>query len=149
MLLLKGLALEDNFDLLLTWFYFCSNDGRGDGGIGSQCLTDQDFIFFYTQMNSFQNETSLTSNEQNISNRKRRRKKGYIKKKKLQQYSTSKEYLWVEVGREMKIAHSFYDTWKKKKKEVEKGVPFLFSSQEQTLCYPQFLVSSEVTGSFA
>lgn len=38
-------------------------------------------------------------------------------KKKLQQYSTSKEYLWVEVGREMKIAHSFYDTWKKKKKK--------------------------------
>lgn len=48
---------------------------------------------------------------------KEEEEKDTLKKKKLQQYSTSKEYLWVEVGREMKIAHSFYDTWKKKKKK--------------------------------
>lgn len=47
----------------------------------------------------------------------------------------------------MKIASSFMAL--EKKKESEKEVLFLFSSQEQILHCPQILVSSEVTRSSA
>ena len=109
-----------------------------------QCITRLRFHFPLHSNELFPNKT-FTSNEQNISKRKAGEKK---KPDMLKKNTTIFDFKGISFswGREMKIACSFYDTWKK---EAEKGVPFLFSSQEHSLHCPQFLVFFEIARSFA
>lgn len=141
------MALEDNFALTLTWFYLHSMvsfswnemilfsylfhiyfhiqwqyDNIEKFNSFHQCVTRLRFHFLLHSNELFPNKTSFTSNEQNISKGKAgKKKKKLVCLKKKKRTATIFDFKGISFswGREMKIACSFYATWKKERQRRE------------------------------